>query len=445
MLKNIFALVFLMLSVSATAQTELSLSTAIEKAIGHNLQIEFQQKQVQLAEQSDNWANAGRTPTIDATIFNQSAINRQVNPANVILPEQLSYTTGLQGSVDMNLVLFNGGRIKLNKDNLSLQTEQARLDMRIAIEDLSEQVMIAYYNILLLEEQLKVLEDVKTLSRDRLDFQELRQSFGSASTFDVLQAKDAYLNDSITCIQLDNQLMGLTNNLKLLMGEAQGPENYTLTNDLEDMMPLISEQELRQRMLDNNSDLANLRLADQLAQNSIALEKTSLKPTIAMSAGFNSNLNSSYLDAENPITMEIIGANTSSGVNPFVGISATYRIFDGGVRKNRVQNAELRLLSNQDLRKNLEQSLGTQFNNTYLQLEANQQVLLISTDQLDHAAQNLEIAKDRYENGLISSFDYRSIQLGYLNAAQRKLEAHFDVLNAQIALMNITGGLYQLN
>lgn len=445
MLKNIFALVFLMLSVSATAQTELSLSTAIEKAIGHNLQIEFQQKQVQLAEQSDNWANAGRTPTIDATIFNQSAINRQVNPANVILPEQLSYTTGLQGSVDMNLVLFNGGRIKLNKDNLSLQTEQARLDMRIAIEDLSEQVMIAYYNILLLEEQLKVLEEVKTLSRDRLDFQELRQSFGSASTFDVLQAKDAYLNDSITCIQLDNQLMGLTNNLKLLMGEAQGAENYTLTNDLEDMMPLISEQELRQRMLDNNSDLANLRLADQLAQNSIALEKTSLKPTIAMSAGFNSNLNSSYLDAENPITMEIIGANTSSGINPFVGISAAYRIFDGGVRKNRVQNAELRLLSNQDLRKNLEQSLGTQFNNTYLQLEANQQVLLISTDQLDHAAQNLEIAKDRYENGLISSFDYRSIQLGYLNAAQRKLEAHFDVLNAQIALMNITGGLYQLN
>lgn len=445
MLKNIFALVFLMLSVSATAQTELSLSTAIEKAVGHNLQIEFQQKQVQLAEQSDNWANAGRTPTIDATIFNQSAINRQVNPANVILPEQLSYTTGLQGSVDMNLVLFNGGRIKLNKDNLSLQTEQARLDMRIAIEDLSEQVMIAYYNILLLEEQLKVLEEVKTLSRDRLDFQELRQSFGSASTFDVLQAKDAYLNDSITCIQLDNQLVGLTNNLKLLMGEAQGAENYTLTNDLEDMMPLISEQELRQRMLDNNSDLANLRLADQLAQNSIALEKTSLKPTIAMSAGFNSNLNSSYLDAENPITMEIIGANTSSGVNPFVGISATYRIFDGGVRKNRVQNAELRLLSNQDLRKNLEQSLGTQFNNTYLQLEANQQVLLISTDQLDHAAQNLDIAKDRYENGLISSFDYRSIQLGYLNAAQRKLEAHFDVLNAQIALMNITGGLYQLN
>ena len=445
MLKNIFALVFLMLSVSATAQTELSLSTAIEKAVGHNLQIEFQQKQVQLAEQSDNWANAGRTPTIDATIFNQSAINRQVNPANVILPEQLSYTTGLQGSVDMNLVLFNGGRIKLNKDNLSLQTEQARLDMRIAIEDLSEQVMIAYYNILLLEEQLKVLEEVKTLSRDRLDFQELRQSFGSASTFDVLQAKDAYLNDSITCIQLDNQLVGLTNNLKLLMGDAQGAEKYTLTNDLEDMMPLISEQELRQRMLDNNSDLANLRLADQLAQNSIALEKTSLKPTIAMSAGFNSNLNSSYLDAENPITMEIIGANTSSGVNPFVGISATYRIFDGGVRKNRVQNAELRLLSNQDLRKNLEQSLGTQFNNTYLQLEANQQVLLISTDQLDHAAQNLDIANDRYENGLISSFDYRSIQLGYLNAAQRKLEAHFDVLNAQIALMNITGGLYQLN
>jgi hypothetical protein len=46
MLKNIFALVFLVLSWSVNAQTELSLSAAIEKAIGHNLQIEFQQKSI---------------------------------------------------------------------------------------------------------------------------------------------------------------------------------------------------------------------------------------------------------------------------------------------------------------------------------------------------------------------------------------------------------------
>ena len=66
----------------------------------------------------------------------------------------------------------------------------------------------------------------------------------------------------------------------------------------------------------------------------------------------------------------------------------------------------------------------------------------MSAEQLENASRNLEIAKDRFENGLISSFDYRTIQLGYLNASQSRLEARFNLINSQIALLNLTGGLY---
>ena len=108
----------------------------------------------------------------------------------------------------MNLLLYNGGRIKYAKTGLGLQREQAELNMRIAIEDLTEQLMLAYYQVLLVEEQRTVLQEVKSLSKDRLDFQELKREYGSASTFDVIQAKDAYLNDSIAYIQLENQIAG---------------------------------------------------------------------------------------------------------------------------------------------------------------------------------------------------------------------------------------------
>ena len=101
----------------------------------------------------------------------------------------------------MSLVLFNGGLIKYNKANLELLDEQAKLNLKISIEDLTEQLMLAYYQILLVEEQQVVLGNVKQLSKDRLDFQELKREYGAASTFDVLQAKDAYLNDSISTVQ----------------------------------------------------------------------------------------------------------------------------------------------------------------------------------------------------------------------------------------------------
>jgi outer membrane protein len=144
-------------------QTELSLSQALEISLANNLQVRFQEKQITISENNDTWANAGRTPTIDIVAANQSAISQQINPANVILPEQLSYSTGLSGSMEMNLVLYNGGRVKYAKSGLGLQKEQAALNMRMAVEDLTEQVMLAYYQVLLVEEQQTVLEEVKLL------------------------------------------------------------------------------------------------------------------------------------------------------------------------------------------------------------------------------------------------------------------------------------------
>ena len=434
---------FLILQFSfAFGQTELSLSQALEIGLANNLQVRFQEKQILISENNDTWANAGRTPTVDVTAVNQSAISQQVNPANVILPEQLSYSTGLNGGLEMNLLLYNGGRIKYAKTGLGLQREQAELNMRIAIEDLTEQLMLAYYQVLLVEEQRIVLQEVKSLSKDRLDFQELKREYGSASTFDVIQAKDAYLNDSIAYIQLDNQIAALHNNLKLVMGISGNAEQYRLTDNLESVIPLLEKEGLQQRMLDNNTDILNLRLADKLALNNIDIQKTALKPTFGLGLGVSGNLNSIYLDAENPITMEIIGRNTSYGVNPFLNLTASYRLFDAGLRKTRIQNAEVQWQANKDLMLNMEQTISTQFENTYLQMVTNQRVLEMSEQQLDNASKNLDIAKDRFENGLISSFDYRTIQLGYLSASQARLEARFNLINSQISILNLTGGLY---
>lgn len=434
---------FLILQFSfAFGQTELSLSQALEIGLANNLQVRFQEKQVLISENNDTWANAGRTPTVDVTAVNQSAISQQVNPANVILPEQLSYSTGLNGGLEMNLLLYNGGRIKYAKTGLGLQREQAELNMRIAIEDLTEQLMLAYYQVLLVEEQRTVLQEVKSLSKDRLDFQELKREYGSASTFDVIQAKDAYLNDSIAYIQLENQIAALHNNLKLVMGISGNTEQYNLSDNLESVIPLLEKEGLQQRMLDNNTDILNLRLADKLALNNIDIQKTALKPTLGLGLGVSGNLNSIYLDAENPITMEIIGRNTSYGVNPFLNLTASYRLFDAGLRKTRIQNAEVQWQANKDLMLNMEQTIATQFENTYLQMVTNQHVLEMSEQQLDNASKNLDIAKDRFENGLISSFDYRTIQLGYLSASQARLEARFNLINSQISILNLTGGLY---
>jgi outer membrane protein len=441
-MRTFISLLFLFQAVWAFTQTELSLEQALQIGLEHNLQVQFQEKQVLISENNDTWANAGRTPTVDATLGNENSITQSINPASIFIPEQTSYIAGLNGAVVMDLTLYNGGRVKYAKSGLGMQKEQAELNMRIAIEDLTEQLMLAYFQVLLVEEQGAVLEEVKALSKDRLDFQELRKEYGSSSTFDVIQAKDAYLNDSIAFIQLENQIAALHNNLKLIMGQADNSEEYVLTDDLESVIFTMEKEGLKDRMNNSNTDLLNLMLADQIALNNIDIQKAALKPSLGMRLGFVSAFNANYLDGINPINNEIIGANVGSVINPYLNFTASYRLFDAGLRKTRIQNAEVQWKSNQDLLRNTEQTINTQFENTYMQMETNQRILQMSEQQLNNASKNLEIAKDRFENGLISSFDYRTIQLGYLNASQARLEARFNLINSQISILNLTGGLY---
>ncbi len=58
--------------------------------------------------------------------------------------------------------------------------------------------MLGYYKTILEKEKLTVLTELKQLSGDRYAYILRKQEIGSAVTFDVLQAKNAFLSDSAT-------------------------------------------------------------------------------------------------------------------------------------------------------------------------------------------------------------------------------------------------------
>ena len=109
-MKRISTVLFLVgMCLSSIAQSDLSLSQALEICLSNNLQLKYQSKQQQISANNNNWANAGRSPSVSVSLANQSDISQVNNPANLFLPEQLSYTSGVTGSVEMSLVLYSGG------------------------------------------------------------------------------------------------------------------------------------------------------------------------------------------------------------------------------------------------------------------------------------------------------------------------------------------------
>ena len=86
-------------------------------------------------------------------------------------------------------------------------------------------------------------------------------------------------------------------------------------------------------------------------------------------------------------------------------------------------------------------NLFSQLENTFATYNNQKRLLQLTDNLLENANQNLGIANERFKGGLINSFDYRSIQLSYINASQSRLNALLNLKNTEVELIRLIGGL----
>ncbi len=89
----------------------------------------------------------------------------------------------------------------------------------------------------------------------------------------------------------------------------------------------------------------------------------------------------------------------------------------------------------------LEQTLANLLVNQYELYRIRKQLLEVAEVNLESAKLNLEIASEKYRNGTINSFNFRDVQLIFLNASSRKLNAIYDLIDSQTELLRLTGGI----
>lgn len=425
------------------AQQNLSLEEAIATGLSNNFQVKLSQASVAVAENNNDWSLAGRYPQVDLTLNSNNGYSTTDNPASVVVESSVISNAVVPG-IQANWVLYNGSRVSYAKDQLSKQVDLSNEQLRAEIQNTVQTITQAYYGALVQREQLEVLEEVLMLSRDRIRYQEARKEFGQAGTFDLLQAQDAYLNDSTTYLVQLNSFENALRNLQLSMG-LTGPQSYVLTDQLEQVETAFTFSELEQNLLQNNPDLKVSKVNIQLAELNTQLQRINQLPQVNLSAGGNYTVNVStgsqtFNFGGMPNEQDLPGV-ASRTLRGFVNLSASYNLWDGGARHRRIETAQLQEIQSQLQFASQEQSLKVQLANTYATYQNQQNLVAITTELVDNARRNLEIAEERLRGGLINSFDYRSIQLGYINATQSRLNALLNLKNTETALLRLTGEL----
>ena len=423
------------------AQEDLSLSDAIQKGLENNYQIQIAERNIDIAQNNNDWKAAGRYPTINFNINSNNSFTGQNNPAS-FLQEFTSLSGGLSANVDAAYTIFDGYTVRINKKRFEALERQSQGNLQIAIENSIEAIINAYNQALIQKEAIKTIEELLKISKDRIEFQAVRQEFGQAGKFDLLQTEDAYLNDSTTYLIQQNTYELALRSLNLAMGVDDVDQKYNLTDELEYTAQAYEFEDLQNKMFDNNRNLKNLYVGLSLANIEKEAAESFKYPTIRVNGGANYGTNLSGINViEGPPTISIESPVSTSNYSLYVNLAATYNLYNGGATKRNIENAEIQEKIAQLNIEDLKRNLSTQLANTLVNYNNQRQLLTLTQQRVDNARENLEIAETRFRSAQINSFDYRTIQLNYLNAVQAQLQAIFNLRNTETTLVKLIGGL----
>ena len=206
----------------------LSLEDAVSIALEKNFDIQISNKNLESAQINNSWAAAGMFPSVSIGLSQTNRFDNSESQTSDDRNEMVN--SGIRPYIQLQWMLFNGFSVYINKDKFELIEKLSEGNAALIVENKIQAVVLAYYQILRNKEKLNTIEKVKKLSRDRYQYVETKKQFGSAVSYDVLQAKNAYLNDSTYYLLQSLELKKAQLNLNLLMG-VEKDDAYQLTSE----------------------------------------------------------------------------------------------------------------------------------------------------------------------------------------------------------------------
>ncbi|MEL6251659.1 MAG: TolC family protein [Bacteroidota bacterium] len=431
----LIALILCLSIMGALGQNSITLQDAINLTLENNYGIRISALDQEIAKNNNNWGAAGRLPRLD---FNVNGSRFQSGNPGSFVPQR----TNVALSPTLNWTLFDGYRIQANKSRLEELERLSYGNAAIIIENNLQAVILAYYQGLLAQEQLEVLLQVLKTSRERLEYESYKTEIGTSGSFDLLQFKNALLTDSANVLSQEVVLKNSMRNLKLIMGVEMETE-VILRDPLQENFPSLNWEPLLEKMLSDNNNLKNQYINNNILREDVRVARANLYPTISMNGGITWSAGRLQLINRDPSTAENM-PYVFTNVTAFdfsAGLTIAFNLYDGGNTRRLIENSRINERIGKLQQEELERSLENDLIITYDQYQSRRELLLIQLASVENSRQSLEMSKDRFENGLINSLDYRNIQLQYLNAQFAKFQALRNLKESETELLRLSGAL----
>ena len=412
------------------AVIELSLDKAIEIALSDNPTIKVANLEIERYDYVRKQALSSLYPQIDASAQYTLSLRRQE------MAENLSFggknTFNVAGTLSLPLFVPSVYRqLKMTRTQMATAVESARAN-RI---DLVASVRAAYYNVLLAEQSLQVLnEAIATTQRVVDDTRSLYEN-GLAPEYDYLTAQVQLSNLKPQVLQAQNAIDITKLQLKMYLSL---PEELSLSisGSLDGFRDIVLLEEDYTADLSENTTLRNLDLNRELLEHQEKLIQTTRMPTIAAFGQI------SYIGQERVDLGGLLGGGGSAGgsVNQSkfwwqypisIGAQISIPIFAGFKKTNQLREVRNQIAQLNIQRDYAEQGLKVQVQQSINTLLTARETMLSNELVVEQAQKAYDISLTRYNAGAGTILELNNAQLSLTQAQLNYSQSIYDYLSAE--------------
>jgi outer membrane protein len=405
------------------------------------LNIALQQNASILKAKSDLEASHGIVIQTRAVALPQVTVNGQYKRTEQSAIESIP-APGIQPPPDQNWntgvkieqTIYNGGKTTAALRAAGATKKQSFAQYNTAVADALLATRIAYYDVLLANQQVTVHEASVNLLQKELEDQQHRYDAGTVPKFNLLRAEVAVANERPAVIQAKNNYRIAKNNLSNLLGYNLPRDIWediplALTDTLDDAPYEIHLPDAIQQALSGRSELAALRENETLQKLNIVNARSGYQPVVSAFAGYNWN-NSQFID---PTDL----GYTLHGWN--AGGELSWNIFDGLLTHGKVVEAKaLYNKSKTDLADESRQ-IELEVRTAYSQFIEAKEVLDSQHAVQEQADEALREAKARAEAGTGTQLDVLDAETALTQARTTQVQALHDYDTARAKLQRAIG------
>lgn len=417
--------------VKTNAQEVLTLESAVKIALENNYEIKIATNNLTIEKTNVAIGNAGMLPKVTATVVDNNSIQNSSQTRQDGTETELdnAKNNSLTYGVGLDWTVFDGLRMFARMDQLKELQKLGEAQLKLTVITRISDVNAAYYDLVQQQQQLAALDSTIVISNQRLTLAQNRFTIGKASKLEVLNAQVDLNTDQVALLRQKE----LYANSKILLNQLLARDVATDFKVIDELQvdALLLLPELTALAEKQNPQLETQIINKRVAELELKQIKAARYPTV--------RVNTAYNFSESQSSLGFVAQSQSRGLN--YGFSASLNIFDGFSQNRNEKIAKIQI---ENSKLNIDQqnlALNSQLATSYQTYLTNLKLIALEEKNESIAKQNLNITLDKFRIGTITTLEFRTAQLNYVNAKVRYSNAQFLGKLSEIALRELAGNL----